>query len=159
MSKYHYFHFPTENLDFGVALYIRPYAPAIESICSDIVNKWYDKIRPRSKIVEYKEVCGIVVPASIRGVDYSYDIKLESVKSVTFYPSRLTGLQYRHNVTNRINLMKYDYSVAGSHFDITTSYESKVDVVAHEGVCVVVYEVSFEDLIQIAVDGPMKFFR
>jgi len=159
MSKYHYFHFPTENLNFGVALYIQPYAPDIESICLDIVNRWYDKIRPRTKIVTYKEVCGIVVPGTVRGSDYTYDVKLESVKSVSFYPSRFTGLQHRYNVSNRISSTDYDYSVMGSVIKISSSDESSIDMVAHEGACVVVYEVSFEELIQIAVDGPMKFFR
>ena len=157
--QYHYFHFPAENIDFGVALYIEPDATAIDSICLDIVNKWYDKVRPRTKIVEYKEVCGITMPDTIRGYGYTYTVCLESVSSVRFFPSRLVGLQHKYYITNQISLTKYDYSVDGSRIAIASVDESEVHTIAHEGVSVIVYEVSFEDLLQIAVDGPMKFFR
>lgn len=157
MNELHYLHFTADNENFGVSVDFMEEEREIDMNCREIIRLWWCERRHPFKTVDYKEVCGAKVVSKISSQPIFKEIKANEPKAVRFYPSTRTGIGYSYRVSYSYSCVEYDYTVNGIDYSATKSMKELTGETSD--IFVVVYEVTHDDLLKIAAQGPMKFFR
>ena len=150
-----YIHFPTDNLNFGISV---PEGSNKFGLAESIVHRWYGSRFNFDKIVNYHNVCGIKVPHTTYTPLGDFKLELKSERSVK-PASGHDGVRYSYRVLVEYRAVEYTHTYLNSNLECVKKSDEVMyrDAYPYD-ISVTAYTVTDDDLINICLQGPHKFF-